>query len=92
MFNLILIYKEEYNFWVVIWRDSWWWWPFRRCKKQQLQGILVETTPNEVKSNAGSADQQQQHDVSRTPPIFAAADATMVEAKINQTSWENLAC
>ena len=54
-------------------------------KKQQLQDILAEVTPNEGKSATASADQQQQYGASRTPPMFAA-DVSGVEGN-NQSNF-----
>ena len=54
-------------------------------KKQQLQDILAEVTPNEGKSATASADQQQQYGASRTPLMFAA-DVSGVEGN-NQSNF-----
>ena len=45
-----------------------------------------EVTHNEEKSTTASADQQEQHGVSRTPSVIAAADVSGVEGN-NQSNF-----
>ena len=55
-------------------------------KKQELQNILAEVTPNEEKSITDFANQQHQHGVSRTPPVISDADISEVEGN-NQLNF-----